>query len=121
MDIIYARELLRSLADGIDPTTGECLPNQSPYNSPEIIRALFTLLEVTQPKSTEKPAQNRNAGKPWTEIEDEKLRDEFAAGLKISAIAREHGRSRGAIESRLERLNLMKMAFIFQENTSKTT
>ena len=37
----------------------------------------------------------------WTEIEEEKLLDEFDSGMTTSAIAKEHGRSKGAIESRL--------------------
>ena len=55
----------------------------------------------------------RNAGKPWTDIEDEKLTDEFASKMSISDIAAEHGRTRGAIESRLEKLGLKKKSFWF--------
>lgn len=108
MDIIKAREIVRALADGIDPTTGEVLPKESVYNSPDVIRALFTLLDATTPKMQ---PQNRNAGKPWTKIEDEKLIDEFASKLKISDIAKEHGRTYKAIESRLEHLGLRKKPF----------
>jgi hypothetical protein len=35
MDIVRAREIIRILADGIDPTTGEVLPAESVCNSPE--------------------------------------------------------------------------------------
>ena len=77
MDIIRAREIVRALADGVDPTTGEILPADSVYNSPDVIRALFTLLEATSEKKKTEQIPNRNAGKPWTEIEDDKLRDEF--------------------------------------------
>ena len=45
MDIIRAKEIVRGLAEGVDPTTGEVLPAESVYNSPEVIRALFTVLE----------------------------------------------------------------------------
>ena len=70
MDIIRAREIVRTLADGVDPTTGEILPVDSVYNSPDVIRALFTLLETTSEKKRVEPIPNRNAGKSWTEIED---------------------------------------------------
>lgn len=53
MDIVRATEIVRTLADGVDPTTGEVLPAESVYNSPEIIRALFTLLEYIN-KDTDK-------------------------------------------------------------------
>lgn len=108
MDIIKAREIVRALADGVDPATGELLPGESVYNSPDVIRALFTVLDATAPK-VQPP--NRNAGKPWNKIEDEKLIDEFASRLKISDIAKEHGRTYKAIESRLEHLGLKKKSF----------
>ena len=78
MDIIRARQIVRSLAEGVDPLTGEVLSNESVYNKPDVIRALYTVLEVTAPKTEfPKPAQTRdpkrNAGKPWTELEDDKL------------------------------------------------
>ena len=108
MDIIRAREIVRTLADGVDPTTGELLPADSVYNSPDVIRALFTLLEATSEKKKTEQIPNRNAGKPWTEIEDDKLRDEFASKMKIADIAKAHGRTYGAIESRLDYLGLKK-------------
>ena len=109
MDIIRAKEIVRVLADGVDPTTGEVLPSESVYNSPEVIRALFTLLEYINKDTIKAPL--RNAGKPWTDIEDDKLRDEFAAKVRISDIAKEHGRTYGAIESRLDHLGLKKKPF----------
>ena len=109
MDIIRAKEIVRMLADGVDPTTGEVLPTESVYNSPEVIRALFTLLEYVGKDEVKDPV--RNAGKPWTDAEDDKLRDEFLSKMKISDIAKEHGRSYGAIESRLDHLGLKKKPF----------
>ena len=104
MDIKRAKEIIRILADGIDPITGEILPEDSTYNSPEVIRALFTLLEALNMQSVNKTTEN--AGKPWIEDEEDRLRDEFMDNMKIREIAGKHGRSRGAIESRLERLGL---------------
>ena len=70
-----------------------------------MIRAFHEVLnEISSLKKKNPP---RNAGKPWTDIEEKKLLDEFDAGMTTSAIAKEHGRSRGAIESRL--VNLGKM------------
>lgn len=109
MDIVRARQIVRILADGVDPTTGELLPPESVYNSPAVIRALFTLLEYVDKERNKNPL--RNAGKPWTAIEDDKLRDEFLAKLRIADIAKEHGRSYGAIESRLDYLGLKKKPF----------
>ena len=55
MDIIHAKKIIRTLADGIDPTTGEVLPKESVYNSPEVIRALYTLLEIVNSKPAKEP------------------------------------------------------------------
>lgn len=104
MDIGRAKQIVRTLAGGVDPTTGEILPAESVYNSPEVIRALFTLLEQVNKEPDKDPL--RNAGKPWTDIEDDKLREEYRSNQKISDIAKEHGRSYGAIKSRLEYLGL---------------
>lgn len=111
MDIIKAREIIRTLADGVDPVTGEVLPEGSVYHSPEVIRALFVVLDATSPTQAYLNDTFRNAGKPWTDAEDEKLRDEFISKTKISDIAKEHGRTSGAIESRLDHLGLRKKPF----------
>ena len=111
MDIIRAREIIRSLAEGVDPSTGEVLSGEGVYNNPEVIRALYTILEVTAPKPIQPENPYRNAGKPWTELEDDKLREEFVGKVKISDIAKEHGRTYGAIESRLDHLGLKKKPF----------
>ena len=106
MDIIRAKEIIRTLANGVDPTTGEVLPNESVYNAPEVIRALFVMLEACGTQQELDPM--RNAGKPWTQVEDDLLRDEFHSHMAISDIARNHGRTRGAIESRLDHLGIKK-------------
>ena len=109
MDILRAKQIIKTLADGVDPTTGEVLPKESVYNAPDVIRALYTHLEATNVQCEKTPT--RNAGKPWNEMEDDKLRDEFASHIKIADIAKEHGRTYGAIESRLDHLGLKKKPF----------
>lgn len=120
MEISKAREIIKVLADGVDPTTGEVLPTESVYNAPEVIRALFTVLEATAPKHSSQSDPHRNAGKPWTDVEDEKLRDEFASKIKISDIAKEHGRTYAAIDSRLAHLGLQKKSFWLFKLKSKS-
>ncbi len=106
MDIARAKELISALADGIDPFTGELFPQDHICNHPDIIRALHKVLDLTQ--EIEKATNTPNAGKPWTQAEQEKLTDEFYSGMKIAAIAKEHGRSRGSIESKLAYLGLIE-------------
>lgn len=49
-----------------------------------------------------------SAYEPWTEKETEKLRIEYESGIPIAKIARNHGRTRGAIRSRLKKEGLSK-------------
>ena len=54
--------------------------------------------------SSQMKKQPANAGKPWTEMEEDKLLDEFDSKMPIAEIAKEHGRSKGGIEARLVKL-----------------
>lgn len=110
MDIAKAKEIVSALAEGVDPTTGEILPENSVYNKGDVVRALYAVLKHLDEKST-KNTPHKNAGKPWTNIEDDHLKDAFMSGVKISEIAKEHGRTYGAIESRLDLLGLKKKPF----------
>lgn len=102
MDLEHAQALLRQLADGADPMTGERLPDESVYNRPEIIRALHCVLQALQSRDT--VLQAVNAGRSWSREEEEQLRREYDEGLSTQAIARRHGRTAGAIETRLSEL-----------------
>lgn len=44
---------------------------------------------------------------PWSEEEDERLRQEFGFRVDVLEIAERHGRTRGAITDRLEHLGLL--------------
>lgn len=54
--------------------------------------------------SSQTNKQPVNAGKPWTELEEDMLLDEFDSKIPIAEIAKEHGRSKGGIEARLVKL-----------------
>lgn len=45
MDVQRAKELLTVLADGVDPLTGEVLPDDHVCNKGEIVRALHCAVE----------------------------------------------------------------------------
>ena len=105
MDIEYAKKVLNALSDGVNPITGEILPDTDSCNQPEVIRALHTVLNALGSNSSSpKKPQPENAGKPWSQEEDNALREEYQQGLKTSEIAKIHNRSRGAITSRLVRI-----------------
>lgn len=106
-----ALEILKALADGVDPTSGEQLPAGSLYQHPDTVRALYCAIQSMQsarpPKQPTAPRTDStqlNAGRPWTEEEEARLARAFDAGTPIEALAQEHQRSRWAIEARLARL-----------------
>lgn len=102
-----AKLIIETLANGIDPETGEVLPVQGVFNQPQVIRALFIATKALHHLSTQENRDKtvlENAGKPWSPSEDSELLRRFDAGLSVKALALSHGRSNGAIASRLVRL-----------------
>ncbi|UTH72335.1 hypothetical protein [Chromobacterium sp. IIBBL 290-4] len=98
-----ARHIIEALASGIDPISGEALPQHDLFNQPDVIRALFMAAHALE---AAKPARSApgNAGRSWSEEEETRLLQAFDEGRELKQIAAEHGRSRGAITSRLIRL-----------------
>ncbi len=122
-------KIVEALANGIDPITGELLPRESPYNHPDVIRALFTTLGLVKnpskkspPKKTPKvkksPEQKqvenienglpKNAGLPWTDEQRVALVEQFLSGQEIKVLAEVHGRTDGAIKSELKKQGLLQ-------------
>ena len=64
MDLQRAKELLSALADGVDPLTGEVLPEDHVCNKAEIIRAFHCILK-SLPGKASKPQPEMRA-KPGT-------------------------------------------------------
>lgn len=52
MDIIRAKEIISALAEGVDPTTGEVLPDNCVCNKGEVVRALYALLAACPSEKT---------------------------------------------------------------------
>ncbi len=108
-----AKQIIEVLAGGIDPATGEVLPDDSPLSSPHVIRALFLAakaLEVMATKPARAAAAPGNAGKAWTEDEDQRLLAAFDAGTPVAELVRAHERTTGAINSRLIRLGRLQVS-----------
>ncbi|MFD2286691.1 hypothetical protein GJU39_22350 [Pedobacter petrophilus] len=80
-------EILQALAAGTDPVTGEVFPEDSPYNQPEIIRALFFAINLL-----EALAEKGNQGLAWGEEEDELFAERFSNGSKVIELVRLHSR-----------------------------
>ena len=102
MELAQAIEYLTTLADGIDPATGEVLPEGHICNRGDTVRALYAILQPAGKKRERKLPPN--AGQPWTQEEEQRLLNGHHAGKTVAQLATAHGRSRGAIESRLQLL-----------------
>ena len=107
MDIDHALKLVRALADGHDPHTGEELPLAGPYQQPDVIRALFQAVRALERESwreKRKLALPDNVGKPWQPDEDEMLIARFSQGQGVEALAAMPQRTQNGIRERLVRL-----------------
>ena len=120
MEIKEAVEILEFLANGVDPSSGEKIPQDSSYNNPDSIRALFTCINYIKhpPKRKrktieEKQAENlnkglpRNSGMPWTEDLKKELTNTFKSGMLPKELAGRFERTTGAIISELKKMNLI--------------
>lgn len=108
MKELKALEIVRALADGIDPHTGEVFPADSPYQNAQTVRALFTAiaaLEAAAKRKERKRNLPERAGSPWDDEESKLLIKRFDDGATINEIAREHKRTTGAIKSQLVKLD----------------
>lgn len=115
MDIVSARELIALLAEGYDPLTGEILPDDHVCNKPDVIRALYAMVDYTRDckndnkmrsknKKKKKASLAQNAGKIWKKEEDEKLCEMFDRNISKKEICDYFKRTERGVSSRLVRL-----------------
>ena len=110
--------VLESLANGIDPGTGARIPHEA-FHTADTVRALFAASSLLKAADAPAPVKRRrgttrltSAGEPWSAEEDARLCHEFDSGMTISQIALQHGRSSGAITSRLVKVGRIDPATV---------
>ncbi|MGC8517150.1 MAG: hypothetical protein ACP5P4_01315 [Steroidobacteraceae bacterium] len=106
-----ALEVLNALIHGLDPLSGEPLSEGSVLHRAEVLRALLSAHDALQQAGVR--AQRRaqlpdNVGRSWSEAEQAELLAAFKEGATPAALAAKHRRTLRAIETRLERLGLLK-------------
>jgi len=104
MDSAQALAVVRSLANGVDPESGEVFPAESAYQRPQVVRALYeaaTALERIDRFDRRRSQMPPKTGEPWTEEEDRKLLAAFDAGRALQELASAHERTMGAVRARL--------------------
>jgi hypothetical protein len=107
MQLESALPIVRALADGVNPVTGEAYPDHSPYAEPRTLRALYSAVDLMAREVEREKRRERlpaNFGKPWTEEEDRQLAAEFDAASPMTEIARRHARTQGSVRLRLEKI-----------------
>ena len=111
MDKNKAKEIISVLAEGIDPITGEVLPEDHVCNKVDVVRALYALLQSEETSSKKK--EYENSGKKWTAEEDSLLKELFEKGYRKVELQKTFMRSKGSIEARLVKLGLIEEGFNF--------
>ena len=107
MQLESALPIVRALADGVNPITGEAYPEHSPYAEPRTLRALFSAVDLMSKEVEREKRRERlpaNFGKPWSAEEDQAAISEFDAGITLPEMARRHLRTQSSIRLRLEKL-----------------
>ena len=59
-----AKEIIRSLADGRDPATGEQFPPNSPYQQADTVRALYVALASISSATSAPPRESSSPSRP---------------------------------------------------------
>lgn len=107
MEIQEALNIVRKLADGIHPETGEVFSSDSLYNHPQAVRALhraIAALEFQDGRERARKFLPSNAGKPWSNQEDVQICEDLRRGMSFEQIAQKHNRTNGSIVARLVKL-----------------
>jgi hypothetical protein len=122
IELIEAIKILRSLASGENPDTGQLLAADSVLEQPKVIRALHRVLqelegeERTQLRQMRKEERReaearrqdgrlpRKAGQRWHAGEEERLITLWDQGATVDEISEQMQRGAGGIASRLLRL-----------------
>src|SRR5262245_38471160 len=110
MEDTVAAQILRKLAAGeLQLVSGEetLVASGTDATDPivDLKRALFVAVDALEQRmrllARRQNAMPRNAGKPWTQAEDDELLQRFDSGLAVDALAAAHERTRAGIEARL--------------------
>jgi hypothetical protein len=112
MEIEEALGIVRKLADGVHPDTGEVLQSDCLFQHPQSVRALHRAAGALEFQDETGARQEIPAGKcrqAWSNQEDAQICEELRHGLSFEQIAKSHNRTSGSIVARLVRLGKISM------------
>ncbi len=104
MEIEDALKIIRALANGTNPESGEALETGSVCRQPQTVKALnraISTLVDARGRETKRPM---NAFRTWTRTEDAQVCEEVRNGMDFREIAKLHNRTVPGIVARLVKL-----------------
>jgi hypothetical protein len=104
MEIEEALKIMRALANGANPETGEALEAGSICRQPQIVKALNRAIGALVAAQEREHKRPMNAFRTWTRAEDAQVCDELRKGMDFQEIAKSHNRTVPSIVARLVKL-----------------
>jgi hypothetical protein len=104
METEQALKIMRALASGVHPKTGNALSPDSLCRELDVIKALNRALAALAQADENQRRRPTNSGRYWSREEDAKICEEVRNGLDFRLIAKAHNRSVGSIVARLIKL-----------------
>jgi hypothetical protein len=101
MEIQEALKIMRALANGVNPQTGEALETNSVCRQAETVKALNRALAALVQLEQREGTRLGDAGKTWTRTEDAQVCEEVQRGIDFYEIAKTHNRTVGSLVARL--------------------
>lgn len=105
MNAKTAYTLLETLMDGVNPITGELLPEEHVCQEPAVLRALHKALAALR-AGDEMQANDPHAGRAWTQKDDAWLRQLCGTGASMEEMCHLLQRRKRGIERRMVYLGL---------------
>lgn len=102
MSALESLAILEALANAADPRTGELLAEEHVCRRPDVTTALQAAARfMADAVARESRLPPPNTGKPWTAEETRGICEGFDHGRSIEQLMETHGRTRGAVITRL--------------------
>ena len=104
MAIQDALKIMRALANGANPETGEALEADSICRKPGIVKALNKSIAALVAAQERERVRPKNAFRTWTRAEDAQVCEAVRKGIPLDEIAKAHNRTVASIVVRLVKL-----------------
>jgi hypothetical protein len=99
-----AIKFMRALADGLNPETGQALPDDSVCRNAQAVKALNRAVAALTAQQEREQNRPMNAGRYWSPKEDAQVCEEVRKGMDFKEIAKTHNRTVPSIVARLVKL-----------------